>query len=128
MMRRRQQGFTLLELMVAISILAVTFAALMQEGAQVSRNTKLIKDKTIAHWVAMNKAAELGIDTHVNKTFPGVTTLSDSVEMGGTEWKVDTEISDTPNPFVRKAEILVSNASRGNPVTDLTVLLRNPAP
>ena len=124
---RLQRGFTLMELLVAISILAVTFASLMREGAQVSRNTKIIKDKTIAHWVAMNQAAKLTLDVNVNKSFPRMTTDDDTVEMAGMEWHVETNITESRNPFLREANIRVSDSNRKF-VTDLSLWLRNPKP
>lgn len=125
--RRRSKGFTLLELMVALSILAVTFASLMREGAQVAKNTKIIKDKTIAHWIAMNKMVELGMDTNVNKTYQRISTDTEDVEMAGVNWQMEIEVTATPNEFVRKVDITV-NDSQGRPVTTLTSMLRNPKP
>lgn len=51
---RRAHGFTLLEVLVALTILAVALGALVKIGSDNARTAAYLRDRTHAHWVAMN--------------------------------------------------------------------------
>lgn len=57
-MRHRSNGFTLLEVLVAMTILAVALAALIKGGSDHSRNTLYLQERTLAHWAGQNVLAE----------------------------------------------------------------------
>ncbi|MFO7705345.1 MAG: type II secretion system minor pseudopilin GspI [Halopseudomonas sp.] len=57
-MRSRNKGFTLLEVLVAMTILAVALAALVKGGSDHSRNTLYLQERTLAHWAGQNLLAE----------------------------------------------------------------------
>lgn len=57
MARKQAQGFTLVEVMVALFVVAVALPALMfQLGTQLS-STEVLRDKTLASWVAQDQLA-----------------------------------------------------------------------
>lgn len=51
----REAGFTLVEVMVALLIVAVAISALLFQMMSNIDNTAYLRDKTIAHWVALNQ-------------------------------------------------------------------------
>ncbi len=53
-----EQGFTLLEVLVALTILAVALGALVKTGADHARNTMYLQERTMAHWAGQNVLAE----------------------------------------------------------------------
>ena len=55
---RRAAGFTLMEVLVALTVLGVALAALIKVGSETARNAAYLRDRTYAHWVAMNVLAE----------------------------------------------------------------------
>lgn len=57
-MHSRNNGFTLLEVLVAMTILAVALAALIKGGSDHSRNTLYLQERTLAHWAGQNVLAE----------------------------------------------------------------------
>ncbi|NDP43784.1 MAG: type II secretion system minor pseudopilin GspI, partial [Aromatoleum sp.] len=54
---RSFRGFTLIEILVALAILAVALAAGMRAVAQSSDSATLLKQRTLALWVAQNRLA-----------------------------------------------------------------------
>ncbi len=55
--RRRSAGFTLLEVLVALTILAVSLGALIKAGSEHTRNTHYLQERTLAHWTGQNLIA-----------------------------------------------------------------------
>lgn len=119
----RARGFTLLEILVAITILAISLSALIQTTITHSRNVTLLRERTFAHWVAMNKLAEL----HLSATWPSTGLQNSKVEWGMTEWGVTLRISNTPNDAIRQAEIEVFRTpERKEKIIQVTGFLSKP--
>ncbi len=57
----KPSGFTLLEILVALAIISIVMLATLHGGGSATHNAEYLKLRTLAHWVAMNKAAELQI-------------------------------------------------------------------
>ena len=98
------KGFTLIELMVALAVLAIGMTAVLHSTSQAGHAGIFLKQKTIAHWVASNRAAELSI----NKEWlsPGVTTGTET--MAKQTWQWETEVRNTGVPELRLVTIRVS--------------------
>lgn len=60
-MRKKNIGFTLIEILVALMILAVALFAVIMAMQQSVKDTTHVSNKLEAHWVAMNIMAEIQI-------------------------------------------------------------------
>lgn len=69
MSRRSNRGFTLVEVLVALVVVAIGLAALMVAVAGVARTSGYLRDKTLAQWIALNRLAEVRLT--VNKIASG---------------------------------------------------------
>ena len=98
---RISTGFTLLEVLVALAVIAIALSALVKVSSENTTNMAYMRDKTLAHWVAMNKAAEL----HVGKVWATTGDSNGVSEMANREWNWNMTISDTPNGNIRKFKI-----------------------
>lgn len=58
-MKKTAQGFTLVEVMIAVMVLGIALGAIIQSIGRTTENVSYLRDRTLAHWVAMNKMAEL---------------------------------------------------------------------
>jgi general secretion pathway protein I len=78
----RQSGFTLLEVLVAVAILAVALGALIKAASDNAANAAYLRDRTYAHWVALNQVAryQVGLEAPHGGTRRGVS------EMAGRQW------------------------------------------
>jgi len=90
---KASRGFTLLEIIIAVAILATALGAAMKTTASSINNAAYLQQRTLAHWVAMNAYNELA----VFEKWPKPGGKSDgTMLMAGHEWfwKVETSKSD----------------------------------
>jgi len=85
----KQRGFTLVEVLVALAIFAVSVTALTGTFQGNVNNAARLKDKTMATWVAQNKLAELRA-RYISPPYIPATKKSDNVEFAGRKWVVQT--------------------------------------
>ena len=113
--RRHAAGFTLIEVLVALVVVAVALFAVVKATAEQLSNASRLREVTFAQWVARNKLTEMQVE--------GVWTTGrqDSrVEFAGRTWPVQVAIEDTPNDRIRRVEVSV--ADPGDPDDDQAVL------
>ena len=75
-------GFTLIEVMVALTIIAISLGALLNTSGTQANSATYLKQKTLAHWVAMNELTQL----HILKKLPDVGKKQGSTTMANHEW------------------------------------------
>ncbi|HFE38792.1 MAG TPA: type II secretion system protein GspI [Gammaproteobacteria bacterium] len=92
MKQRIPSGFTLLEVLIALGVLAIALGAIIQAIGSATANTTYLRDKTFAHWVAMNQVAEL----QASQAFPPIGTEKGSEVMANHEWFWQREVNETP--------------------------------
>ncbi|MGD8484477.1 MAG: type II secretion system minor pseudopilin GspI [Thioalkalispiraceae bacterium] len=117
-----RKGFTLLEVLVALAVLAIGMAALIKVTASNTSNTAYLKEKTFAHWVAVNKANEL----RVAKSWPDVGVSNGTVFMGKHEWRWKLKVSNTPDKNVRRLEIEVGREGADESVAYISAFTGRP--
>jgi len=103
----RSKGFTLIEVMVALAVVAIALPALMVSFYQQIDGTAYMRDKSLASMVAANKLTETRILTEASREFPkdkasGVETLAER------EWYWWREAKKTELPDFFRIEIKVA--------------------
>jgi general secretion pathway protein I len=79
----RSRGFTLIEVLVALAIVTIGMAAVM-EALTSSANTAIyLQDKTFAEWVALNRMETV----RLTGAAPGTGTSNDTIEYAGRNWE-----------------------------------------
>ena len=102
--RRRSAGFTLLEVMVALGIAALSLTAVTAAMSQMVDAANSMKERTYASWIAQNKIAELRLSNIV----PEVSEDSGDVEYAGLEWTWRSTISETGVENLYRVDVAVS--------------------
>lgn len=114
----RWRGFTLIEVLAALVIVSLGMMAVIQAVSQTASNSTYLHDKTIAHWVAMNRLTEARLDPSA----PKIDETSDDVEMAGRAWTWTMTVTQTPVETMRRIDITVrpSEADEGTSMAAVT--------
>lgn len=102
--RHRAAGFTLLEVMVALGIAALSLAAVTAAMSQMVDAANSMRERTYANWIAQNKIAEMRLSNVV----PDVSEDSGEVEFAGLEWTWRSTVSETGVENLYRVDVAVS--------------------
>jgi general secretion pathway protein I len=101
------RGFTLIEVLVAIAILAVALAATTRAASVATDGALETRERLLATWAAENRVAEL----RARRIYPPVATTRVDATEGGLALSLEETVSETPNPAIRRVELAVSEAA-----------------
>ena len=111
------KGFTLVEILVAVAILAVALAATTRAASLATDGALDTRQRLLATWAAQNRAAEL----RARRIFPPPATTRLEAEQGGLALVIDETVTETPNPAIRRVDLAVADArAPGRVLTRLT--------
>ncbi|WP_169307336.1 type II secretion system minor pseudopilin GspI [Chitiniphilus eburneus] len=99
----RRRGFTLIEVLVALAILAIALAAALRATSASTEAAVTLRTKMLAGWVAQNHLNEI----RARQMFPEVGQSEGKVEQGGQSFTWRAEVGASPNRSFRRIEIKV---------------------
>jgi general secretion pathway protein I len=100
----RSAGFTLIEVMVALTIVALSLGAVAASVSQMVDAGTTMRERTYASWIAQNKIAELRLANVV----PEVSDTSGELEYAGIEWAWRANISETGVENLFRVDVAIS--------------------
>lgn len=113
----RPRGFTLIEVLAALVIVALGMLGVIQAVTQTARNGTYLREKTLAHWVALNVITE----RRLQPARPEVSETSDEVEFAGRRWRWTLNVSQTEVESLRRMDVSVRPADRPDGESLVTV-------
>lgn len=125
MNRQRLQGFTLLEVLIALAVLALAMGAVIKAASDYTSNQSYLRDRTLAMWVARNVLVEY----QVKGEWLSVGERKGTREMGNQEWRWLARISQTEEAELRRLDVEVyplDSDDDENPVSVLSGFLLQP--
>lgn len=96
-------GFTLVEVLVAMTIIAVGVSALVGSAGSSAWRADYLREREFGRWVASNVLTEL----QVLPAWPSVGTKNTEVEMGTFTWYVRTRTQAVSDPDLRRLDVEV---------------------
>ena len=102
---KRRHGFTLVEVLVALAVIAVALTAGMRVLAQSVDGASSLKARTLALWVAENRLARAQLGETLD-------TLAGQETQAGLTFAWRQAITATPNLAFRKIEIVVTDPAQ----------------
>ena len=104
--RHVHRGFTLIEVLAALVIVALGMIAAIQAVTQSARNGVYLRDKTLAHWIGMNVLTE----RRLQSAPPDVAESTGRVEFAGQRWQWTMKVTQTQVASLRRMDISVRRA------------------
>ena len=115
--RSRALGFTLIEVLAALVIVALGMLGVIQAVTQTARNGAYLREKTLAHWIAMNVITE----RRLLPSPPDVTETSEDVDFAGQRWRWTMKVTQTEVESLRRMDVSVRYADRPESQAFVTV-------
>jgi len=90
--RNTGRGFTLIEVLIALAVVALAVGALLGTITSAASNISYLKDKTLAEWVALNRLTEI----RIAQQMPDPGKRAGNTVMGGMRWQWEQEVTELP--------------------------------
>jgi general secretion pathway protein I len=116
--RYRLRGLTLIETLVALTIVALGLAAGLKAASALADNTERLADVLAAQWCADNHLTGL----RLSQQFPPVGDSDIPCTQGDRNYTIHLVVRPTPNPQFRRVDANLRDAS-DRPVLTLTTIL-----
>ena len=116
MTRSSCSGFTLIEVMVALSIVALSLTAVTASISQMINSAESMRNRTYASWIAQNRIAELRLAVAA----PEEGTTDGEVQYANTDWSWRAVVSETGVDDLFRIDVYVSLAGSEDNIRTVT--------
>ncbi len=99
----KNSGFSLLEVLVALAVLAVGLTAALSLSARNIDNAYDLETRTVAHWVAQNEMVKFYLEPQLEEG-----DITGESEMAGRHWYWKTHVESTFDKTVLRVRTSVS--------------------
>jgi general secretion pathway protein I len=114
------RGFTLIEVLVALAVVAVALLAAIRAAGSMAQTNAELRLRLLAQLAADNRIAEL----RAGGAFPAIGTRSTPCPQGAAQLECVEEVKSTPNPLFRRIEVRVyAGGSREHRLVELVGIL-----
>ena len=114
--RRSHHGFTLLEVLIALLVLALALVALARTATLQVDNFAALRERVLADWLARQVLTE----TRLANPLPRPARSSGQRRYAGRDWHWELEVQETKVPSIRRLDVHVATAAAP---TDMVVSL-----
>ena len=116
MTRRSCKGFTLIEVMVALTIVALSLTAVTASISQMINSAESMRNRTYASWIALNRIAEF----RLSESAPEAGTSNGEVQYANTDWSWRAVVAETGVDDLFRIDVSVSLAGSDDNIRTVT--------
>lgn len=116
-------GFTLIEILVALLVLAIALAATARSLGAATDTTAALRDRALARWVAEDQLTNL----EIQRAWPALDVKEGDADMGGRSFHWSQATTPTPVASMRRVEVSVLLPGTNSPLVRLSGFLELPA-
>jgi general secretion pathway protein I len=118
---RAQRGFTMIEVLVALTIIAVALAASLRAVGSLASGEADLHRRLLAGWSADNTLAQL----HLTHAWPNVGETSFDCSQGNLQLICTEHVTATPNPVFRRVEVMVTMPGGSGNLAQMVTVVAN---
>lgn len=118
-------GFTLLEVLVALAVLAIAMGAIIGVATQSVNTVGYLRDQTFASWAALNKVNELLLAT---EPWPTEGSSKGNIDLANRAWRWETRFQKTQDPDLTRLDVTIRADDNGPVLSALTAFKGRPPP
>lgn len=119
--RRTARGFTMIEVLVALAIVAIALAASLRAVGSLATSEAELHDRLLAGWSADNALGQL----RLAHAWPDIGERSFDCSQGNLRLTCTQRVAATPNPIFRRVEVSVTTPGRDGILAQLVTVLGN---
>lgn len=121
--RRTDDAFTLIEVLIALAVIAIGLLAVLAVAARSGQVAANLQNHAFAQWIAQNRLTEL----RLSPKWPAVGESDDDVTFADRKWHWHVTVANTADPDLRRATVEVALAdSPHDPITQLIGFIGKP--
>jgi len=120
--RNAARGFTLIEILVALLVLAIALTATARSLGAAIDTTAALRDRALARWIAEDHLTAL----ELQRAWPELDTKEGDAEMGGHAFRWREETTPTPAARMRRVEVSVLLPGTNSPLVRVSGFLEQP--
>ena len=117
-----EKGFTLIEVLVALVIVAIALGAGIKAAGALSNNAERLAQVSAAQWCAENLLTELRLTQLAQQQLPDIGESPFSCEQLGRSYGGKLKVSPTPNPNFRRVDAAVAD-DQGTPLLSISTIM-----
>lgn len=115
------RGFTMIEVLVALAIIAVALAASLRAVGSLATGEADLHRRLLAGWSADNELAQL----RLSHAWPAIGARTFDCSQGNVRLVCTQRVSSTPNPIFRRVEMDVSMPGRAGNLAQMVTVVAN---
>ena len=124
MMRRQFCGFTLVEVMVALAIIAIALTAVAAKMGRMVDTSNSMRERTYASWIAQNKITEM----RLANVAPEVSSSSGETYFANTNWEWRAVVSESGIENLYRVDVTITYPGTDDVIRTVTGFIGEPSP